>query len=457
MPGRAYSIFIGEHALDKNKELLNPLARTEGIPPGETLISCKYTMELNSAGSCTFVMPPTHPYISEIQPMITEVIVAELDNIVWFGRVTDTKTDFQKRLEVHCEGAYAYFNDSIQIRETFYGLSPGQYLAKLVANHNAQVPENRQITLAFAKDDSRRISDELRYESTMSAIQKFLDDYDGYLYVLMGVTTGLPELYWIDSRNLASSQTVAFGENLLNLQKTVDYADICTAIIPLGADVEMEVPDLDDNGNQLYEDTEGNQVSVQDETHTIPSTKIIEVPLNLGMTQDETVEPDEDGIAPIRFIQSTTAASALMIDGPNVDIYGRIVRTVTFNEAFDVATLREKATTWMASQSLGGITIDISAADLRFLDATKGPFYLGLGVPVQSAPHGVSETLIITKIEADIVKVSKKITLGRLSEKTLSDIAGRGENRYEVGTKMKKVSSKKKVDAADSGILFIPA
>lgn len=457
MPGRAYSIFIGERALDKDKELLNPLARTEGIPPGETLISCKYAMELNSAGNCTFVMPPTHPYISEIHPMITEVIVAELDNIVWFGRVTDTKMDFQKRLEVHCEGAYAYFNDSIQIAETFYGLSPREYLTKLISNHNAQVPENRQITLAFAKEDSRTVMGELRYESTMSAVQRFLDDYDGYLYVLMGATTGLPELYWIDSRNLATSQTVEFGENLLNLQKTVDYADICTAIIPLGADVEMEVPDLDDIGRQLYEDSEGNQVSAQDETHTIPSTKIIEVPLNLGMTQDETVEPDEDGITPIRFIQSTTAASALMIDGPNVDIYGRIVRTVTFNEAFDVATLREKATTWMASQSLGGITIDISAADLRFLDATKGPFYLGLGVPVQSAPHGVSETLIITKIEADIVKVSKKITLGRLSEKTLSDIAGRGENRYEVGTKMKKVSSKKKVDAADSGILFIPA
>ena len=332
MPGRAYSIFIGEHALDKDKELLNPLGRTEGIPPGETLIFCKYTMELNSAGNCTFVMPPTHPYISEIQPMITEVIVAELDNIVWFGRVTDTKMDFQKRLEVHCEGAYAYFNDSVQIAETFYGLSPREYLTKLISNHNAQVPENRQITLAFAKDDSRTVTGELRYESTMSAVQRFLDDYDGYLYVLMGATTGLPELYWIDSRNLATSQTVKFGENLLNLQKTVDYADICTAIIPLGADVEMEVPDLNPNdGTQLYENEKGKQSLIQDETHTIPSTKIIEVPLNLGMVQDETVEPDEDGIAPIRFIQSTTAASALMVDGPNVDIYGRIVRSVTFN------------------------------------------------------------------------------------------------------------------------------
>ena len=137
--------------------------------------------------------------------------------------------------------------------------------------------------------------------------------------------------------------------------------------------------------------------------------------------------------------------------------YTPLQTTLTFNEAFDVATLRQKAATWIASQTLGGVTIDISAADLRLLDGTKGPFYLGMGVPVQSSPHGVSETLIITKIEADIVKVSKKITLGRLSEKSLSDIAGRGENRYEVGVKARKISSKKKVKAKDSDILFIPA
>ena len=53
--------------------------------------------------------------------------------------------------------------------------------------------------------------------------------------------------------------------------------------------------------------------------------------------------------------------------------------------------------------------------------------------------------------------MTKKITLGTLQEKTLSDIAGRGENRYEVGVKLKKLNSKKKVDAKDSGILFIPA
>lgn len=461
MPGKVYSVFIGENALDKDKELLNPKKRTQGIPPDETLISCKYDMALNSAGSCTFTMPPKHPYILEIKPMITEVAVAEIDNIVWFGRVTDTKTDFYGRLQVHCEGAYAYLNDSVQLYEEYYGLDPKDYLAKLIANHNAQVPENRQISLAFAKDGGDKLYGKLSYDSTMSLVQRFLDECGGYIYVLMS-PSGKSDLYWIDSRNLASSQTVKFGKNLLDLAKTVDYADICTAIIPLGADVEMEVPDLDEEGNQLYEDANGKQSTTQDETYATPSVKVKEFPLNLGMVEDtsaeseESSETDEDDPKPVRFKQETTDISDLCIDGPNVATYGRIVRSVTFNEVYDTTALRAKAETWLAKQELGGVTIDISAADLRFLDPSEGNFYLGMAVPVDSAPHDVTETLIITKIEADIVKVNKKITLGRLPDKTLSDIAGRGKNNYEVGRELKKTNSKKKVKAKDSGVWFIP-
>ena len=182
-----YSVFIGENALARDKELLNPKHRSGPVPPDETLISCKYDTELNSAGSCTFVMPPTHPYISQIIPMRTEVAIAEIDNIVWFGRVTDTKSDFYNRLEVHCEGAYAYLNDSIQPYEKFYNLTPNEYLAKLLANHNAQVPENRQITLAFAKTSDKRITGAFNYESTMDLMQKFQSDYEGYIYIYTGL------------------------------------------------------------------------------------------------------------------------------------------------------------------------------------------------------------------------------------------------------------------------------
>ena len=222
----------------------------------------------------------------------------------------------------------------------------------------------------------------------------------------------------------------------------------------------MAVPDLDDNGTQLYEDPDGNQSATQDSTYTIPSTKIIEVPLNLGMVRDSSTVPDENGIEPIRFIQNTAEISSLVVDGLNVSGYGRIIRTVTFEDAYTVDDLRSKATAWINKQELGGITIDISAADMRFLDANEGRFYLGMSVPVVSSPHEVNETLVITKIEVDIMSVSKKISLGRLNKKTLSEMLGRGQTE-SVGMARKqafrKINSVNKVNARSEEILFIPA
>lgn len=459
MPGKAYAIYIGVNALNYQKELINPNHREGQIPPTETLISARLSMELNGAGALSFEMPPTHPFYGDISPMVTEVIVSEIDNVLWYGRVTDYKTNWNRIKTVTCEGAFAYLNDSIQPREELYNLTPTQYLTKLLTNHNAQVPEKRRITLGTIKSTSGvTITKTLNYQSTIDMIQDFLSEYEGYIYVIMAPGGG-SVLSWIDSRDMTSAQSVTYGQNLLDLATNVDYIDICTCIMPLGADVEMAVPDLDENGSQLYEDETGYQSTTQNATYSTPSTKIIEVPLNLGMTEDNSVEPDENGITPIRFIQASTTINSLVVDGPHVGTYGRIIRAVTFEDAYTVSDLRAKATGWINKQDIGGIEIDILAADMRFLDETAGRFYLGMNVAVTSSPHGINETLVITKIEIDVMNVSKKITLGRLNKKSLSEILGRGQTESvgKPNQSYMKLSSVKKVDAKDSGILFIPA
>lgn len=462
---KAYSVFIGAHAIDRNKELINPNGRSGSIPPEETLISCKYDVELNIAGSCEFVVPPTHPYYSDIIPMTTEVIIAEIDNIVWFGRVTDTRLDWNRRMTVHCEGALAYLNDSIQPYEEIYGMTMSAYLTKILTTHNEQVPQNRRVYLGQAHNIvGKSVRRTHNYDSTMDVLQDFLSEFGGYLYCLMG-QNGDATLFWLEDRDLTSSQSVQYGHNLLELESAIDYSDICTAIIPVGEDVEMVVPDVDENGAQIYEDSDGYQnvneygISLgSNSTYATASQKIIEVPLNLAMEVDQNVEPDEDGITPLRFKMSQGATTVSMIvAGANSATYGNIVRRVKFNNVWDTTSLRAKATEWLAEQELGGIEIDISAADLRFLDASLGNFYLGMAVPITSVPHHIEETLVITRINADIMKVSKKITLGRLPKKTLSDIAGRGQNNAEVGMRVRKISSINQVSAKSNAILFIPA
>lgn len=463
--GKAYSVFIGSNAISRTKEMINPRSRVGSIPPEETLISCKYDVELNIAGSCEFVVPPTHPYYEDIVPMTTEVIIAEIDNIVWFGRVVDTRLDWNRQMTVHCEGALAYLNDSVQPYEEIYGMSMNAYLTKILGTHNLQVPENRRVYLGQSHEISgKTVRRTHNYESTMDVLQDFLSEFGGYLYCLMG-QNGEATLFWLEDRDLTSSQAVRYGHNLLDLESAIDYSDICTAIIPIGEDVEMVVPDVDENGAQIYEDADGYQnvddygMSLgTDSTYSIASMKIIETPLNLSMEVDFNVEADENGIVPLRFkmIQGATVAS-MVVTGSNAATYGNIVRRVKFNDVWDTSTLRTKATDWLAAQELGGIEIDISAADLRFLDASLGNFYLGMAVPVTSAPHHINETLVITRINADVMKVSKKITLGRLPKKTLSDIAGRGQNNAEVGMRVRKITSIKQVSPKSDAILFIPA
>lgn len=476
------------------KELLNPRNRAQGIPPDETLISCKYDMRLNSAGSCTFVMPPKHPYILDIKPMETLVGIAEIDNIVWIGRVTDINTDFYGRITVNCEDAYAWLNDSVQPYMTYESMSKEEYLNMLIRHHNAQVyraPDDQTCMFGVTTDAGNNDfvpNGTLNYETTMDLIQQFLSDYGGYMRAVLG--TEDVTLFWTKDipRTDVSEQAVKFGKNLLDFSKLIDYSDIFTSIIPIGEDVEMEVPMINANGQQVYTnadgtyvtithrngtnyatDEEGNEIQIPPGVILPEATTIAEFPLNLAMEEvEEGVEPDENGIKPLLFKYNKNykgpddneSIKMLLVDVGSMSsgAFGRIVRTVKFNDVYDVETLRDRALEWIKNHDVSSVSVKLTAADLRFLDESEGNLYLGMSVPVDISklPHGFTDSLVITRIEADVVKVSKKITLGHLPKKTLSDMAGRGNNKYEVGPRCKKLKTKSQITSKSKDILFIP-
>lgn len=433
----AYSVYIGENALSYDKELLNPNNRQGEIPPGETLISCRFDMSLNSAGSCRFVMPFSHPYYNEIIPMATEVVVVEIDNVIWYGRVVSTSKDFQNRMTVDCEGPLAYLNDSVQPYRRYFNLTAREYLAEIIDNHNAQVYGNRQFSLAEIsppEDAPETFTGEIQYQSTLRVIEDFISKYGGYIHCLMNANMGKSDLYWITDRNLPSAQDAEYGVNLLDLVRTWDLSDACTAIIPLGPDVEVERDLLDENGDPVYETDEQGQP-----TQDI-AKEVITLPLRLDYELMTDLEPDEDGLVPIRYTEPEVfdVANCIVYTGEQ-STYGSIVRAVTFEDAFDLESLLGLAEAWLDRQTVAYLALDVNVADLRFLDHTKGRFYVGMSVTCTSSVHQTQETLIITKIECDILKVSKKITLGHLPRKALTDIAGRGSGVADSGLVFKKV------------------
>lgn len=78
----------------------------------------KLHIEVNTAGTLDFELPPTNVAYSRIIPMVTELHVIKdnqktHDKHIWFGRVLTIDTDLYGTKTIHCEGGLAYLNDCI--------------------------------------------------------------------------------------------------------------------------------------------------------------------------------------------------------------------------------------------------------------------------------------------------------------------------------------------------------
>ena len=456
-----YGIYIGNPAIAYDKELINPNRREGRVPPEETIVSASYEMAMNEAGTCRFKIPPTHPYYSQITPLVTEVIVVEIDNVVWFGRVLSTKRDWNNCLDVTCEGGLGYLNDSIIAPRQYFNETPAQRFRHIIDAHNAQVPSGRQMSVADISIDSeysnREESGEDDYRTGFDAIKSLISTYGGYLYCLMNANTGLPDIYWVTSRNFTSAETVEYSKNLLDLKITEDRSGIFTVLLPLGANVEVERLSYEDDGTPIMEWDEDTE-----QYTNVQAKERVEMPLRLDFTK-HTGTPDEDGIVEEYYTAPASPSSAAYINGTHLNTYGAIVRTVTFVDATTIASLRTKAQTWLNEHELGGTKIDVDAQDLRFLDQSAGRFYLGMTVRLVSVPHLISgQDLVITRIDADMKRLSKKITLGELPGKTLTDLVGRSNIGFQVGkppsTQYHKVRNthEMKSNHAEQGVWYIP-
>ena len=72
------------------------------------LLDPQATLEVNTAGSFSFKMPPTHPQYDLPKKMRSCIEIYHDDELIFAGRpITDT-VDFYNRKNIKCEGQLAY-------------------------------------------------------------------------------------------------------------------------------------------------------------------------------------------------------------------------------------------------------------------------------------------------------------------------------------------------------------
>jgi hypothetical protein len=331
------------------------------------IIEPHVSTELNSAGSFEFKMPPIHRDYSIPKVLTSDVEVYEDDNLIFFGRPIDIDINFKNEKHVYCEGGLAYFNDSKQRPAEWDSISLCTFFTTLIDNHNAQVPENRQFSVGQVTMDEKEVYRKLDYESTFDCLQDMCINAEGG-YLFTRKVDGVQYIDWLKDVPYVGDQPVQYGLNVMDLSQKISGSEICTAVVP------------------RCEDSLGNKIDVRS--------------VNLG----------ED-----------------FIDSDAVEVYGRITAVVDFDDISTPEELLEAGRRWLASQQFSNLTIECTAADLHYLDGNYTEFLVGQKVHVTSHPHLLDAVLPIVKLDLDLDKAGKQVTIGTVPRRELTAIVKDGD------------------------------
>ena len=401
------------------------------------LISPSMEMELNSAGSLEFTMPPNHALYEvfpDLTAMTSVVEVYEDEDLIFFGRPISIEKDFYNKKKVTCEGALAFFNDSIQRPQEWESVLVSTFFKHLISVHNAQVPDNRQFMVGNITITDKYVYRKLSYETTFDALQNMCIDTEGG-YLFMRREEGVNYIDWLTQVPYVATQPVQFAVNLIDLSQTFNGEDICTAVIPLGMNISRAA--------KVNESTAYMSIYESKDTSSTVVGRVeqgTEVTFDF-ITGDEDwyrISNPYDGYAQSQYLDIESGDVPLTI-GPannNIDIledatgisnYGRITKVQTFSTIKKPSELKEKGQKWLDEEQYDKLCIEADAAELHYIDSSQGAFKVGQMVNVVSTPHLIDVDLPMTKISVSLDSGIKKIQIGTPPHKTLTEIYKDGQ------------------------------
>lgn len=306
------------------------------------IISPRLQLEVGTAGSLSFTVPPGHGAHGSIRKR-KSLVTMEWDGVEIFrGMAMEEKTDSYNQQEVYCEGILSALLDSVQRPFTFSGTAL-EYCTQAIATHNTQVEAEKQFTLG----DFSALTDETvlnlesdGYSDTLSAIQAVLDGKEGFLRTRYA--NGVNYLDFVTSYG-ANGQAIEFGVNLVDFDNQTMAGDICTVMLPIG-----------------------------------------------GMLEDGTTVT----------IASVNNGSDVIENAEGIAQYGRIVKTYAFDNVTDPAELLKLARAKLDAMTIGQ-TLTLQAVDMHLIDPEKGIILPGVPVLIHTLPHGVDKEDICTALDLD--------------------------------------------------------
>lgn len=332
-----------KHRYSEEIELYNPLNNDL------MLFAAKLSIGCGKAGELTMNIPIGNPERNNLIFPSDEIIVYRNDVEIFRGRPITKKKDFNLTGTVICEGILTYLYDTFADPFNFNG-SPKEFLELIISQHNSQVSDIKKfkvgvVTVEDANDTIVRASE--GYDRCLNVLFDKLTNstLGGYLRVRHESDGNYID--YVKKYGTVAKQVVQLGENILDIAQEVEYGEMLTAILPLGA----------------KDDETGKYLTVE----------------------------------------SVNNGSKIIKNDEYVEVYDFKCEKVIWEDVTEPSNLLKKAKTYLEQAKNPIESITVKAIDLAWAFPEIEYINLGDMVGVLSAPHGISQTMELTEWNPDLL------------------------------------------------------
>ncbi|QBO36978.1 hypothetical protein EQG49_11225 [Periweissella cryptocerci] len=347
-------------------------SRFVGVPK---LINPKIQMDVKAIDGMTFSVNYGQPGYDDINYLTSFIKVIRYGKdgsirTVFEGRVLQSNPSFGAdgvTLDVQVESLEAVLHDSTQLLIDLGVSTPRQFLTQLIATHNQSVDEWKQLHLGQVD-----LTDEVERWTAEDADS--FDNIDQMLIQKIGgelrVRHEIDGLYldYLKEISDQGSQPIRLADNLLSVGRSIDASNIYTVVKPLGMQYEGD----------------------SDET-TAP-------PQRVNISDDSSVN----------------GGSPYLVNQDGVNVFGRIVKVITYDDIDDPADLKVAGLADLAKGMEVTEATQLSAIDRSMIDRNVDEYVNGNYYPVFNPLIGLDGTTKrIVQMELDLNEpASSSMTVG---------------------------------------------
>lgn len=416
-------------------------------------------LAVNSAGSLSITIPPQNAGYSKVQHLTTIFRVYRQDNKgimreIWRGRALTEDVGFQNVRNIFCEGELAFLNDTVQLpRIMSKTQSISDFITEILGYHNANYDDEEykfylgNVTVEEDEVVEYRYSD---YESTLTCLtENLLNRYGGMFVVRHEVVEGVDKRYldYYADYPGETKQRIEFGKNLTDITRNWDLNEYCTALIPLGK--ELDSPNIENK--VIYKPAGTYRIFIDPETKYYARTSEIK---EVFMDIPTLVVGDKNYRRPLTFkinnevgymgylnkasgsaaaqfvtlntvedfyprpkeyvtIESVNDGDPVLRNETAILYYGWHETTQIFDDVEDPDMLKTKGEDFLSNQQFDGVEISLNAVDMHYLNLSIDSIDILDKVPVISKPHGLDRIFAVTELEIPLTQpADATITLG---------------------------------------------